>query len=108
METCGGLVEDVERLSGSGPRELGSQLDSLRFSTGECGRRLPQANVAQPHRNQGLQVVPNFLVIGEEECGLGDRELQDIRNGPAPVPNLEGFGIEATGRAGFAWHIHIG
>src|SRR5438270_13634448 len=41
------LIEDVENALIFSPREVGSELEPLRFSTGKCCGRLSQAQVAE-------------------------------------------------------------
>jgi hypothetical protein len=41
------FVEDVERPAGGAPRQLGRELDALRFATGDRRRRLAQRDIAE-------------------------------------------------------------
>ena len=50
------LVEEVERLPGRAPRELGRQLDALRLAAGERRRRLAEVDVAEPDVEQRLEL----------------------------------------------------
>src|SRR5687768_9167689 len=43
------LVEDVKRVAGDWPAELGGQLDALRFAAGKRRRRLAERDVAEPY-----------------------------------------------------------
>ncbi len=59
VQAGGGLVEDVERLPGIRPRQLGGQLDALSFAAGERGRRLAERDVTQPHVVERLENSPD-------------------------------------------------
>ena len=53
----GGLVDQVEGLTGGPLGELGGQLDPLGLTAGEGRCRLAQLHVAQAHINQGAQPI---------------------------------------------------
>ena len=64
VQTGRGLIQDVEdTLSGAATVErgqLGGDLESLGFASGERGRRLPQAQIAQTHGCQHMELCAKW------------------------------------------------
>ena len=107
-----GLVEHVEGLARAAafgkPR---GKLEALGFAAGERGRGLAQAQVAQPERDERLQVRRSRLALrqaGEERQGLVHRELQPVGGVLAGKPHAQHFGAEAPAVAHRAAQIDIG
>ena len=65
MQPVGGFVEHIQGRPTGHPLQLGGQFDPLRLATGELGRRLPQAQVAQADILQHLQATPRRRLLGE-------------------------------------------
>jgi hypothetical protein len=57
VQAGGRLVQDVERAAGVALGEFERQLDALRLAARQRGGRLAQADVAQAHIQQGLQLA---------------------------------------------------
>ena len=84
-----GLVQHVERPGEPGALELGGQLDALRLPAGQLGRRLPEAQVAQPDVPQRRQPADGGRDVVEGVHGGVDVQVQHVGDGPAPVGHLE-------------------
>src|SRR5439155_1570489 len=68
------LVQDVEGTPRVALRELGRELDPLRFSPGQRGGRLPEVDIAEPYVVQELQFRPDARLGLEKVEGLGARQ----------------------------------
>src|SRR5699024_7058589 len=66
MQTRGGLVQNVDGLSGTAPGQLRGQLDSLGLAAGQRGGRLPQTDVGQAHIVEGFDLSADGGQIFEE------------------------------------------
>ena len=61
VQAGGRLVEQVERVAGVGPGELGGQLDALGLAAGERRGRLAERQVVEPHVAERLQDAADHL-----------------------------------------------
>ena len=102
------FIQNVQSTPGGAPRELSSQLDPLSLTPGKRRGRLAQANVAQPHVVQGLQLASDRRDILKEAQGLIDGHVKDIGDAGPLVANFEGLAIVALTVADFTRHIDIG
>ena len=66
VQAGGRLVENIERLAGRSPTQLGGELDPLRLTAGERRRGLAEANVAHPHVAQGFEALADARHVGEK------------------------------------------
>ena len=87
--------------------QLGHQLDALRLAAAECGRRLAQRQITQPHILEQLQRVADIGHGGEEVDRLVHLHLQHVANILAPPGDGQRLGVEAGTAAGFAQDLHI-
>ena len=56
VQAGGRLVQQVDRLAGGAPRQLGGELDALRLAAAQRGRRLAEPDVAEADVHQRLQL----------------------------------------------------
>ncbi len=98
MEAGGRLVEDVEGTSGGSLAELGSQLDPLRLSTGEGGRRLSEPDVTQADIEQRLEHADDFGLVGENRQGFLNGHVEHFGDGMALPEDLERLPVVAGAR----------
>ena len=89
-------------------RQLGGQLDALRLAARERGRRLAEADVAEPDVVQRLEL----LLIGghrlEEVERLRHRHLEHLGDVLALVAHLERLAVVALALADLAGHVDVG
>src|SRR5665647_3577679 len=108
VQAGGRLVQHVHRASGRPLLQLARELDALRLATGEGGRRLTKADVAEADVHQRLEVPGDRRHRGEELRGLLDRHVQHIRDGLALEVHLQGLPVVPGAVAHLARHVHVG
>ena len=69
---------------------------------------MPQAQVAQAHVQQRLQLARNGGHVLEEGPGVFHRQLQHLRNVAALPLHLQCFAVVALAVAHVAGHVHVG
>src|SRR5262245_54470519 len=70
VQTSGRLVKDVDRTASRALRKFLRQFDSLSFTAGKRGRRLPQLDVPQTDIEQGLQLWLNLRNVLQKRQGF--------------------------------------
>ncbi len=108
VETGGGLVEDVQGLTGAAAGQLAGELDALGLAAGKLGGGLAELDVAHAHLLQRLQVAADGGDVLKELQRLADAHVQDFVDVLAFVFDLEGLSVVAAALADFAGYIHIG
>src|SRR6202171_2402940 len=108
MEPGGGLVEDVEGHPGVPAGELGRQLDALGLATGQGGGGLAQADVAEAHVGQGLQLARDPRLVLEQLQGLVDGHVEDLGDVVALEAHLQRLAVVALALAHLAGDIYVG
>ena len=78
------LVEEVERLAGVGPGQLGGQLDALGLAAGERRRGLAERQVVEADVVQRLQDVANLGDVAEQLQRLARRACSARRRWTCP------------------------
>ena len=107
MKPRGRLVEDVERVAGVLPRQLGGQLDALGFSTREGGGRLAQGEIAKTDIPQRA-AHPFDLGVGVEELQrLLDGHVEHIGNRFSSVSDFHRFPVVALASAVLALDVDV-
>jgi hypothetical protein len=71
-------------------RQLAGDLDALGLAAGQRGRRLAQAQVAEPHLLQLPERLRQPVLLQEEADGLVHGELEHVVDGAAPVAHRRG------------------
>ena len=107
MQAGGGLVQDVDRAPCGPLAELLAQLHALGLAAGEGGRALPQADVAEAHVDQRLQLVGQHGNGCEEDQGLLHGHVQHIGDALALVVDLQGLAVVALALALLAGDVDI-
>ena len=87
--------------------EVEGELDPLQLAAREGGRRLAEADVAQPDVLEGLDLLDDVGPVGEELEGVVDGQVEDVVDRLAPVADLEDLGLEALPLAGLAGQGHV-
>ena len=108
VESCGRLIEYVERPSGAGPRKLGRELDALRLASREGCCRLPELDIGHADVAEGLQLFLGARNRGEELQRLLHGHVEDLADVLPLVFNLQGFPVVALSVADLAWDVDIG
>ena len=108
VQPGGGLVEDVQGAPGVAARQLEGELHALRLAARQRGGALPEADVAQAHVGQGLQLARDGGDRGEERQGLLHRHPQHLVDRPPLVADLQGLAVVAAAVADVAGHVHVG
>src|SRR5690606_9865658 len=76
VEAGGGLVEDVDRLAGAAPAQLGGELHALRLPARQGGRRLADADVAEADVLHQLELARDGRDVLEELEALVDGHVE--------------------------------
>src|SRR5690606_10217293 len=84
------------------------ELDALGLATRQGGRALAQADVAEAHVRQRLELARNGRYRLEEGERLLDRHLQHLLDAAPLVADLEGLAVVALAMADIAGHVHVG
>ena len=72
------------------------------------GRRLAEADVAEPHVDEGLQMPGDGRLVGEERQRLLARHVEDVGDVLALEGHLERLAVVAGPAAHLARHVHVG
>lgn len=80
MKTGGRLVQDIERVPALRTHQLGRQLDALRFTAGQFGRGLAEADIAEADLADDRQRPVQRGIALEEIEGLVDAHRQHVRD----------------------------
>ena len=107
VQAGGRLVQHIDGAAVGALLQFSCELYTLRLTAGEGGCRLTQANVAQAHVHEGVQVARNRGERGEELCGLLHGHFEHVGDGLALVVHFEGFAVVALAVAGFAGHVNV-
>ncbi len=108
VQAGGGLVEDVKGAAGVAFGEFERQLHPLRLAARQGDGRLPEADIAQPHVLERLQLAGDG---GHRRKGLQrllHREFQRLRDAQTAVGDFEGFAVVALAAAHVAGHVEVG
>src|SRR5258707_9133623 len=99
VQAGGGLVKDEERVAGLAPAQLPGELHALGFSTLDRGRALPEADVAEPHVDEGEEQAVEPWVRLEHGLGLRYRHVEQVGDATASVEDLQGLAVVAAALA---------
>ena len=105
VQTCGGLVEYVESVPGRASEQFRGKFHPLAFPTRKCHGRLAEADIAQTHVNQRLELGRDLRHAAEEFIGLAYRHIQYIVDVPALVADFQRVFLVAAAAAFFAYGI---
>ncbi len=108
MQSGGRLIQNVQRASRCPLREFLRELDALRFAARQRGRALSQANVRQPHVEQGLQFRLHGRHGGKERQRVLDREVENFLDVFALEADFQGLAVVAPALADIAGHVNVG
>lgn len=78
VESCGRLIEDIECLSCRSLGEVECELDSLGFSSRECGCRLTELYIPKPYIDKDLEDASNTRKSCKKYSCLIDRHIEDL------------------------------
>ena len=71
-----GRADPAER-----PRKVPRELEALRLAAAQGRHRLAEGDVAEPHRGEGRELLPDVGRIGEAGDGLIDGEVEHVGDG---------------------------
>ena len=108
METGGGLIQDIDGLSGTLSGKFRRQLDALGLAAGELRGGLAELDIAQSHIIERLDLAADGGNIFKKFQRLLDSHFQDIRDVFALVADLQGLTVVAFAVADFTGDIDIG
>ena len=107
MQAGGRLIKNEQGLAGVTLGEFERKLHPLRLASGQRGRALSQADIAQADIEQGLQFARHHRHRLEKfECQL-NRHVEHLGDVLAFVMHLQGFAVVAFAMANITRHIHI-
>lgn len=95
VQPGGRLIQDIERIAGRRPLQLGCELDALGFAAAEGRRRLSQLQVAEANILQRHQTPRDLRQVAEEVGGLFDRHLKHVVHALVLEPDRERIGVKA-------------
>ena len=107
VHTCGGFVQYIYGLAGSYSAKFLRQLDPLRLSTGQCGRRLSQLDVVQSHVMKRPKDPRHSGHVLEVFQRLLDVHIQHLGDVLALVPHHQRFIVEPGAAAYVAFHPYV-
>src|SRR5690348_13977926 len=107
VQPGGGLIQNVElpTLALSGLGQLAGDLETLRFTPGECRGRLAQPEVPQPDLLQLPQGAAEPGLMPEPPDRFVHRPLQHVVNRAALDPNVRNLVTVARFAVGFAGYV---
>jgi hypothetical protein len=108
VEAGGRLVEDVDGAAGGPLPQLRGELDPLRFTAGEGGGGLAEADVAETDVDEGLEVPGDRGLVGEELERVLDGEVEDLGDVLALEGDVEGVAVVPGAFAHLAGDVHVG
>src|SRR5208283_4287002 len=107
MQACGGLIEQIKRIS-SGPfAQFGSQFDSLRLASGQSRGRLSEPDIPEPYFIYCPEYSFRRGYVVKKRERLLDSHVKDIRYIFVLIKNLKCFPVEPFALANLARHVHI-
>ncbi len=108
VQARGGFIQNVKRAPGVAFGQLQRQLHPLCFAPRQGGGGLPQADVAQAHIGQGLQLAVQHGHSGKHIQSAVNRQVEHLGNVQPFVTNFQRLAVVALAMAHVAGHIHIG
>src|SRR5947209_8217264 len=107
VEARGRLVEDVERACAGALREIGGELDALRFAARKRCGRLAEAEVAEAHVVEDAQAVTDLRGVAEKRHRLAHSHVENIVDVLAAVANVQDLRLEARALALLADQFNV-
>src|SRR5579862_434652 len=107
VQAGGGLVEDIERAAGLPLGEFASQLDSLRFASGESSGGLAELHIAEADFHDRSELLLNLRNVFKELQRVSGLHVQNVADGVALETNRERLGVVTAAAADFAGDVHI-
>ena len=104
----GRLVEHVQDAIAGSRRQVRRNLDALRLAARQRGRRLTEAQIAQPDFVEHLQPAQHFRRRAEKRERLADGEIEHLVDVLRAVLHLEHLRLEAAAVALIARHEDVG
>ena len=83
------------------------QFHALRFAAGECGRRLTQPQVAEPHFFQNPQLLGDLGHFGKELQRFFYRQIKNFVDVLAAVTNVQNLRFKPGALALLADQFHV-
>ena len=107
MQSCGRLIQNIYRLTGTSPGEFGCQFDTLCLTSGQGGGGLSQLHIGKSHVIQGLDLPADKRHIFEERQCFFHRHVQHIKDALALVFHIQRLTIVAFAATDLAGDIDI-
>src|SRR5262249_8109271 len=95
MQSRRRLVEDVEQALAARGRQMGGNLDALRFAARERRGRLAETQVPEADFVEHLKTTQHLRRAAEKGQRLAHREIQYLVNRASPVAHFEHLRLEA-------------
>ena len=107
MQTGGGLVENIERLTGITFRQFGGEFHALALAAAEGGGGLSQLDISQSHLLDGFDFTKNVGHILEEFHSLVDGHVEHVGNRLSLEAHLQRFTVVTLAVALLAGHLDV-
>src|ERR1044072_5320665 len=101
------LVEDVDGAPRRTFRQLARELDALRLAARKGCRRLSELDVAEPHVEQGLELLLDLRDVLKQRHRLLNRRVEEVGDGLALVLDRHRLAVVARATAHVAEHVHV-
>ena len=108
VQARGRFIEDVNGAPGGLFRQLGGELDALRFAPAERRAVLPEPHVAEPHVFHRDELVGDLRHIAEETRGFIHGHVQHVGDILSLVSDLECLPVVAAAAADLTLDIDVG
>ena len=108
MESCGGLIQNINGFARTSLAQLRSQLDTLGLTAGKSCGRLAQFDIGESHIIKGLN-FPAYTGNILKKChSLLHSHIQHVEYILPLIFDLKGFSVVAFSAADFTGDVNIG
>ena len=108
MQSRRRLIQNIERFTRRSLRKLMCQFNPLRFAARQCKSRLPEADIAKPHRKERLHFAGDLRHGSKELGGFFDGHFEHVGDVLPLIPDIECFFVKPLAAAHIAGDIHVG
>src|SRR5205809_5594435 len=107
MQSRRRFVEDVDRAAGRALRQLGRELDPLRFAAGQRRPSLAKPQIAETDIQQRDELGRDRRHVPEKARRFIDSQIENVRNVFPFESNLERLAVVPLAAADFALDVNV-
>ena len=108
VQSCGGLVQNVDGSARCTLRKLGCQLDALRLTAGDGGGRLTDLDLSETDVIERLKLATDGGDAVKEAHALLYRHVQDLKDILAFILYFKGVAVVSLALANVAGDVNVG